>query len=256
MEKTEQLESSSNVLGIKVEDLSWEQAFERVAKQLETPDQQFKYAFLNANNANLAANDEEYRKCLANTTVLPDGVGVDIAAKITSGQTFTANLNGTDFIPGLFVYIEKPITVALIGSTDEVVQHAAYFFKTATPWHNFVAISDGYFDINDSHHVLERLEQLKPDVVLVGMGTPYQEKWAETYLKPEHGKLIFTVGALFDFVSERVPRAPENWRNLRLEWVYRLFMEPKRLWRRYIIGNPVFIWRIIYSNIFDRFVNR
>lgn len=237
-----------SVLGIPVQNLNWNDAFAFTLARLSDEQPQHIFAFLNANNANIAMEDVQYRETLNKSIVLPDGLGVEIATKMVDGHSFLANLNGTDFIPALMVYADKSMTVALIGGQKSVVERAAEKFSSATPWHNFVVISDGYFDSDTVPALLERLAEVKPDIILIGMGSPIQEKWVEENIKPKYGKLVFTVGALFDFVSRRVARAPEKWRKYRLEWLYRLLLEPRRLWRRYIIGNPLFIWNVIRYN--------
>lgn len=236
---------SLSVLGIKVRDMSWAQAFDDVLDLLYQSDEQHIFAFLNANNANIAMKNAQYRRSLQNAIILPDGIGVDIATRLREGKTFDANLNGTDFIPALLVFAQKPLKVALIGSRYEVAQRAADIFRTTTPWHEFIVISDGYFDQAQSHEILARLEKEAPDILLVGMGTPHQENWVDAHIKPCHGQLVFTVGALFDFTSERITRAPLKWRKLRVEWLHRLLVEPSRLWRRYLLGIPEFLGRVL-----------
>lgn len=239
-----------DVLGIKVENWGWDEGFANITGRYQLDNEQSIFAFINAHNANISIRDKQYKDCIEQAIVLPDGVGVDIASQIASGEKFKANLNGTDLIPALMVYFQKPMTIALIGGKEKVIKQAAQKFKAATPWHNFVVISDGYFGREDIPEILARLKDQKPDILLVGMGSPMQEKWVGEYVKIEHAKLVFTVGALFDFVSQHVPRAPESWRKLRIEWIYRLSLEPKRLWRRYILGNPLFLWHVVRGRFF------
>jgi exopolysaccharide biosynthesis WecB/TagA/CpsF family protein len=242
---------STQILGVDVLDLTWEQAFRTVESKFSDDKKQHIFGFLNANNANISVHDKEYRDSLSDVTILPDGFGVDIANMILEGHKFSANLNGTDFIPSLMVYLDKPMTIAMIGGTQNVLEDASRVFGQQTPWHNFVPISDGYINDDKTEIALKKLAKLKPDILLVAMGSPLQEKWVHNYINPEHGKLVFTVGALFDFVSSTMPRAPLSWREWRIEWLYRLLLEPRRLWRRYIVGNPLFIWRIFWHRIFD-----
>ena len=237
--------SQLDVLGIKVENWGWAEGLANIIGRYETDDEQSIFAFINAHNANISMRDTQYRNCIEQAIVLPDGVGVDLATKIASGETFKANLNGTDLIPALMVYLQIPLTVAMIGAEEQTAKRAAEKFKAATPWHNFVLVSDGYFDRDDIPDILAKLKDTKPDILLVAMGSPMQEKWVEEYVTIEHAKLVFTVGALFDFVSQRGPRAPDSWRKYRVEWIYRLSLEPKRLWRRYILGNPLFLWHVV-----------
>ena len=239
------------VLGIKVENWGWEEGFANIKGRYQVDDEQSIFAFINAHNANISMRDPEYRNCIEQAIVLPDGVGIDIATQIASGHKFKANLNGTDLIPALMVYFQKPMTVAMIGAEEKIINRAAEKFKAATPWHNFVVISDGYFGQEDIPDILSTLKSQKPDILLVAMGSPLQEKWVDEHITIEHAKLVFTVGALFDFVSHHVPRAPLSWRRLRVEWLYRLSLEPKRLWRRYIIGNPLFLWHVVRGRFFQ-----
>lgn len=243
---------SIKILGINVLDVTWEQAFCMTESKLHDGEKQHIFGFLNANNANISVSDDAYRASLDGVAILPDGFGVDIANIILKGRKFSANLNGTDFIPSLMVYFDEPLTIAMVGGTQATLENAASGFNQATPWHNFVPISDGYLNETKTELALNKLAELKPDILLVAMGSPLQEKWVHEHIKPEHGKLVFTVGALFDFVSTSMPRAPIHWREWRMEWLYRLLLEPRRLWYRYIIGNPLFIWRIFWNDIINK----
>lgn len=234
-----------DILGIRVAAFGWSQALDELSRAINGNGSQRIFNFLNANNANLAMRDPRYRQGLGKSEVLPDGVGVDIASRALHGAAFPANLNGTDFIPALLVHTERPLKVALIGARPENLERAAANFRAATPWHEFVAVADGYFDKTDSTKVLEDLTAINPDITLVALGSPSQEIWIDTNIRQGHGRVVFGVGALFDFVSGAVPRAPQLIRDLRLEWVWRLFLEPSRLWRRYILGNPVFLIHLL-----------
>ena len=80
------------------------------------------------------------------------------------------------------------------------------------------------------------------------MGVPRQEYWIDC-LDERHATVAMGVGALFDFISGAVPRAPDWMRNARLEWLFRLIIEPRRLWQRYVVGNPVFLWHIFRERL-------
>ncbi len=224
--------------------MAWEEALDNLDSGLKAGIGHRIINFLNANNANIAHGNPVYRRALDNSELLPDGIGMDIAAKIITGKAFPANLNGTDFIPALLVHVVRPLRVALIGGSRDVVAKAAENFTDATPWHEFHVISDGYFGKEGSERVLADLAAYQPDLTLVAMGSPRQEIWIADNIAPGHGRVVIGVGALFDFVSGQVPRAPRWLREIRLEWLFRLLLEPGRLWRRYIIGNPLFLYRV------------
>jgi len=93
--------------------------------------------------------------------------------------------------------------------------------------------------------IIADIRASQADVLLVGLGNPIQELWLMENLAETGCRLGFAVGALLDFMAGRFPRAPEWMRELRVEWIYRLVQEPLRLWRRYLVGNPVFLLRIV-----------
>ncbi|TDH39414.1 glycosyltransferase [Pseudohoeflea suaedae] len=243
-----------DVLGMRVTAFGWEDALQVLDSGLRPGCKQRIVNFLNANNANIAYGNAGYREALAaSDMLLPDGIGMDIAAKAIAGEAFPANLNGTDFIPALLLHIDRPLRVALIGGSAAAVEQAAINFKKLAPWHEFRAISDGYFGEEGSERVKQDLAAFAPDFTLVAMGSPLQELWIKSNIGPEHGRLVMGVGALFDFVSGQVRRAPQWVRDLRFEWVFRLLVEPGRLWHRYIVGNPLFIYRVFrYRLTHDR----
>ncbi|WP_245281506.1 WecB/TagA/CpsF family glycosyltransferase [Rhizobium sp. AAP43] len=236
--------ASLPILGLPVLDLSWSEGLDFLDMRLSEAGSFGHIAFLNANNANIMVRDSAYRDVLERSIVLADGIGVDIAARLLHGARFSANLNGTDLVPALLTYIETPLRVGLIGATSSVLEDAARNFRRHAPWHSFVEISDGYFDRAEPGVIVERISAAKLDLLLVAMGTPLQEKWVDRHLGPSHARVVMSVGALLDFVSGHVPRAPNRFRRLRLEWLYRLWLEPSRLWRRYVVGIPVFLFHI------------
>lgn len=240
------------ILGLPVHDLGWKQALALLEEKLVSREGFTHIAFLNANNANVMVGDPEYRDVLDRCLVLPDGIGVDIAAHFLHGGRFTANLNGTDFVPAALTFISKPLRVGLLGATSEVLQAAAVNFRKHTPWHEFIEISDGYFDREDPVLILKRIEAARIDLLLVAMGTPLQEKWVDRHLSADHARVVISVGALLDFVSGRVARAPSWIRRLRSEWLFRLWLEPSRLWRRYVLGIPVFLWHVLRHRLSQR----
>jgi exopolysaccharide biosynthesis WecB/TagA/CpsF family protein len=155
----------------------------------------------------------------------------------------------SDFVPAALTFITKPLRVGLLGATSEVLQAAAVNFRKHTPWHEFFEISDGYFDRADPALILKRLETARIDLLLVAMGTPLQEKWVDKHLSTDHARVVISVGALLDFVSGRIARAPGWVRQLRCEWLYRLWLEPSRLWRRYVLGIPVFLGHVLHHRL-------
>jgi exopolysaccharide biosynthesis WecB/TagA/CpsF family protein len=207
--------------------------------------QHVKLGFCNAHMVNLAAGNSALVEALHRFLILPDGVGVDIGARLLHGAPFPANLNGTDFIPSLIRSAPQPLAIALVGARPGVAEKAASALAKLDGRHEITALSDGFFDAAGEEHLLARLAARPVDLLLVAFGNPKQELWIADHIGPQHAHAVAGVGALFDFLAGEVPRAPEAIRRLRLEWLYRLQQEPGRLWRRYVLGNPAFLLRVL-----------
>lgn len=233
------------IFDLPVCDLDWEDALTFVNELASTPSGHTSISFVNAHNMLVMLRDDAYRQVLERNLVLPDGVGLDIASRVAHGEPFPANLNGTDFVPALLTFMEQPKRIGLLGGRRSVVEKAAEKFRQHAPWHEFIIIADGFFDPARSDVVTTEISRQNIDMLIVGMGTPLQEKWVAEHVDARHVRLVLTVGALFDFVSGSVPRAPALVRAMRGEWLFRLALEPGRLWRRYMLGVPLFLYQVI-----------
>jgi alpha-1,3-mannosyltransferase len=202
-------------------------------------------AFANANCLNIAYRDPRVRSALGEAVVLNDGIGIDLASKLLFGAQFPDNLNGTDFTPYYLQHSRHRLRIYLLGGKRNVVERAAKLITETCPWHEVVGYHEGYFPHSEDGLVASTIGASGADVLLVAMGNPEQELWLRTNFDATGCRLGFAVGALFDFMAGEVQRAPVWVRTARLEWVYRLAQEPGRLWRRYVLGNPIFMLRIL-----------
>ncbi len=239
---------SRSILGISVAALPWQEAIELLRQRIAAQDFTL-ITWLNAHNANVAQTDAGFREALRSFLVLPDGIGVDIASKVLHGSSFPANLNGTDFTPAILQAETNPLRIALIGAKLDIVEKAAARFGQIASQHEFRVISDGFFTEADEPRILQSLKEFSPHILLVAMGVPRQEMFMAQKLTADHCTLALGVGALFDFMAGAVPRAPELVQKLRFEWLYRLAQEPGRLWRRYVVGNPLFLLRVARAKL-------
>lgn len=221
--------------------LAAEMLCERLENGVYTP-----VGFVNAHCVNLAAGKPAFRAALGDFVLLPDGLGIDLGAQLLFGESFPDNLNGTDFVPFLLSTLSRPMRIALIGSSDGIVERAADALTLDHPQHVFLPIGHGFFaEGPETEKILGRLRAARADIVLVALGMPRQELFIAGHLDAAHATMPIAVGALLDFMAGKVPRAPSTIRRLRLEWAYRLMIEPRRLWRRYLLGNPRFMLRIL-----------
>lgn len=198
-------------------------------------------AFLNAHASNLAAADVAFAAALRRATVLNDGAGVDLASRRLHGAPFPENLNGTDFVPRLLAGLAEPRRIFLLGAAPGVAEAAADVLAGLCPQHRVVGVHHGFFTDEEAPGVARRIAGTGAEVLLVAMGNPRQELFVAEHGAATGATLLVSVGALLDFLSGRVERAPHWLRRLRLEWVYRLVVEPRRMWRRYLVGNVRFL---------------
>ena len=166
--------------------------------------------------------------------IVNDGVGMDIAARLVKGERFKENLNGTDFLPFLFHHSPAPLRVFMLGGDAGVLQQAAHYV-TQQLGQEVAGTCDGYEGIKTNTHLVDTINQSQADLVLVALGNPLQEQWILDHREHLNAKILTGVGALFDFWAGAKPRAPRVIQSLRLEWLYRLCLEPRRLLRRYTV---------------------
>ncbi len=174
-----------------------------------------------------------------NVLIVNDGIGMDIAKILVHGKKFKSNLNGTDFTPYFFQQSKKAYRVFLVGGKPEVLNKAAYFL-THHLGQTVVGSCDGYAGMSNSN-LISQINESHAEIVLVAMGNPKQEQWILNNNHQLNCKLISGVGALFDFWAGDKPRAPKLVQRLRMEWFFRLCLEPKRLLKRYTIDVLLFL---------------
>ena len=139
----------------------------------------------------------------------------------------------------------RGLRVFLLGARPGVAAEAARRMEESFPGLQVVGTRHGYFTPEQNPEVCAEIARSGADLVLVGLGAPRQDLWLERYHRALGFSVVVGVGGLFDFYSGRIRRAPAAWRELGLEWLWRLRCEPGRLWSRYVLGNPLFLWRVL-----------
>lgn len=174
------------------------------------------------------------------TVIINDGIGVDIGTWLVHRTRFPQNLNGTDFTPAFLRSIRAQGRVYLFGGKPGIAQRAAHTLRTEFGV-NVVGTSDGYSEGQDTQALIDRINASGANVLLVAMGNPLQERWIMQARSQLKVTLLFGIGALLDFLAGDKPRAPDLVRRLRMEWFYRLCLEPARLARRYTLDIARFL---------------
>lgn len=231
---------------IPISNISMEDALKLVMSKVQDNSLHHEIHFVNAHCINTANRDGEYRKILqSSSAIFPDGSGIRLAGKILK-QPIQDNVNGTDLFPVLckelakqkkrvFLLGAKPGTTARVYRW--IVQHAGNM--TIAGYHH------GYFDEKHWARVIQAINDSRADILLVAMGVPKQEKWIRKNLVYTQVSVAMGVGGLFDFYSGNISRAPKLLRKMGMEWIWRLLMEPRRMWRRYILGNFIFLFEVV-----------
>ncbi|GGX36578.1 WecB/TagA/CpsF family glycosyltransferase [Undibacterium squillarum] len=203
-------------------------------------------AFVNPDCVNIACKQADYKDCLCQADwVCPDGIGMRIAGHLL-GREVRQNLNGTDLLPTLCKAIENTHhSVYLLGARPGVAEKMARCLQLRFPGLKIAGTQHGYFSEADTTKVISSIRNSQASILLVGFGAPKQDLWLQQHLADTGACIGIGVGGLFDFYSGNIPRAPQWMRELGLEWVFRLLQEPQRMWRRYLIGNIVFLHRVI-----------
>ncbi len=204
--------------------------------------------YANAHVLNQSAGNRALRGALESADlVYCDGYGVRLAAKALEAP-IPHRMTGADWIWSLAAMCEiAGESIYLLGSEPGIAAGAAEHLGSTYPALRVAGHHHGYFDVGSPHddRVIEHINACRPSIVLVGMGTPKQEHWVRTHAHRLDVDVLWTVGALFDVVSGKVPRAPGWLADNGLEWIFRLAIEPGRMWRRYLLGNPVFMHRVM-----------
>ncbi len=209
---------------------------------LAHPQEPMTLAFVNAHAMNSAAVSKKFFDAvMAADIVLRDGIGMAILLRLLN-QTPGLNLNGTDLIPKIIrMYQGRPI--ALFGTQDPYLSKARDCVESIHAAGSSVIATHGFLEATD---YIKLAARARPSLIVLGMGMPRQEEVAGL-LRASLGYpcLIVCGGAIIDFMGGKTSRAPAWMRSTGLEWLYRLVLEPKRLFQRYVVGNPVFLARAV-----------
>jgi N-acetylglucosaminyldiphosphoundecaprenol N-acetyl-beta-D-mannosaminyltransferase len=232
------------LFGIPVDNVSLDEAVGMVLAALDGPGGQM-VCFVNAHCVNLACRCGAYRDVLRGADyVFADGTGMRWAGAAL-GRPIADNVNGTDLFPRLAAALAGTgKRIFLLGGRPGVAEGVARWLAQVCPDAEVVGCHHGYLSAENEEAVVEQIHASQADLLLVAMGSPDQELWIHRHLERLGVKVAMGVGGLFDFFSGRVPRAPRWLRRAGLEWLYRFYQEPLRLWKRYLIGNAAFLLRL------------
>lgn len=201
---------------------------------------------LNAHAVNLAHDDQDFLKCFREAgLVFCDGEGVRVAAQL-AGDHIPERITYADWFWQFAAFCaEKEISLFLLGGEPGRADEATNALRERSPRLRVVGTHHGFFDKSsgsaENASVVERINHSGADVLLVCFGMPLQEKWLRASWDALECRVGLCGGAALDYIAGAVKRPPRFLRAIRSEWLGRLLIEPRRLWRRYLLGNPRFI---------------
>ena len=233
-----------DLFGVPVTNVDKRAAISMLDGWLQQPVRKARSVFIvNAHTLNLACADVSYHDVLrSGSVVFGDGTGVRLAARM-KGLTMVDNLVGTDLVPEFIsATLEREYRYFLLGGGPGVVVAAARTLAAEIPGVVIAGHRHGYVGEGELAGVISAIRETRPDVLLVGMGNPLQECWIHANLEALDVPLAIGVGGLFDHWAGNLTRAPEWVRRLGIEWTQILMQQPQK-WRRYVVGNPVFLYR-------------
>lgn len=214
---------------------------------------------LNANVhcLNLCYGDPALRRFFgAADLVFCDGAGVRVAARALGGR-LPGRITYADWLPRLATFAEREgLSLFFLGARPGMAEKAAERLRQTRPGLKVVGVRHGFFDPAPSgpenEAVVVEINAASPDILLLGLGMPLQERWL---MENRHGLdfgVALTGGAVFDYAAGELRRGPRLLTDNGFEWLARLLIEPRRLWRRYLFGNPVFLARVLRQRLYLR----
>lgn len=209
---------------------------------------------INAHSYNTARKDAAFAEALLKgDALIPDGASIVLAFKFLRHKNIERIAGWDLFLHEMDKLNRKGGVCFFLGSSEETLRKIKAKAAGVYPDIRIETYSPPYkaeFSEEDNRWMIEAVNRAKPDLLWVGMTAPKQEKWAYAHLKElDVNGPIGTIGAVFDFFAGNIRRAPLWWQKHGMEWLYRLIKEPKRMWKRYIIGNTLFLGYLVKEKI-------
>ncbi|MET3696761.1 N-acetylglucosaminyldiphosphoundecaprenol N-acetyl-beta-D-mannosaminyltransferase [Bacillus oleivorans] len=229
--------------GVEVSPLSYEEIVDTLKLRIHSGEQSTIIA-VNPEKVMAAQNNPQLKELINGSTFqIPDGVGILLASKLKGGD-IQSRVTGVDMMERLLLMAEQEgYKVFLYGAKEEVVSKAAANIQIKHPAIQLGGYENGY--VQDQEELVERINESGADILFVALGSPRQELWIRENMPRLNVKVFQGVGGSFDVYAGHVQRAPEGFRKLGLEWLYRLMKEPKRFKRQ--LALPKFLLKVLFT---------
>lgn len=236
------------ILGIKIDQFTRD-SLHAVIQRIIRKQEKSLIAHVNAHGLNVADSYGWFADFLNSADyVFCDGHGVMLGARML-GQRIPEKITYADWLPELAeMCAAEGFSLFLLGGRSDVAKQAADNLSAAYPGLKIVGTHHGYFEKHrnqeSNRRLIDLINNARPNILVVAFGMPLQESWLRENWADIDANIALTAGAALDYASGRLSRPPAWMSRCSLEWFGRLLIEPRRLWRRYLVGNPMFILRI------------
>lgn len=238
-----------SLLGVEIDPVTVDELHQIIGRAIERNDHLL-IPNVNVYCLNLAYEDPKLRTILNESDlVFCDGAGIILGARLT-GQSIPERITYADWMWQLGEFAAAAgHSLYFLGARPGVANQAAQRLQARFPDLRIAGVQHGYFDrapgSAENEAVIAAINAARPDIFVVGLGMPLQEYWLAENWDQLDVRIGLTGGAVFDYISGSLQRGPALLNDNGFEWLSRLIIEPGRLWRRYLVGNPIFIWRVL-----------
>lgn len=233
-------------LNCPLDSVTMEQTIEQCLAWSRSPRQSHLLVTVNAATLVMMREDEQLREaCVTADLIVADGVPV-VWACAGVGTPLKGRVAGVDLLTRLLeVGSQHRLRVYFLGAKPEVLTQLMNVCRERYPGVNIVGHHDGYFSEQEHPQIISEIRKSEADFLFIGMPTPFKEIWSHRYKAELNTPLILGVGGSFDVLAGFIRRAPRWMQNIGMEWFWRFMMEPRKLWKRYLVGNSTFIFLVL-----------
>ena len=240
-------------MGCSFDAVTMDDAAEKIIQWCTEPTTSRTIVTVNASHLVMMRHNADLRSaCTRGDLVIPDGVPVVWGSRLSSSP-LKERIAGIDLMTRLLLEAEKnQLRVYFLGATPHVLDRLCRRLRVRHPQLLIAGAQHGYFKPEDEPTVIRRIRDSESHILFVGLPSPQKEIWCEQQRTQLGVPILMGVGGSFDVLSGDIKRAPRSWQNLGLEWSWRLFMEPRKMWKRYLTTNTAFLYHLFLGTIRER----
>jgi N-acetylglucosaminyldiphosphoundecaprenol N-acetyl-beta-D-mannosaminyltransferase len=240
------MNENASLLGVEFDAVTLDQAAKRCVDICRQSNNSHVVMTINASHLCMMRRDAELAQaCSAADMTVADGMPVVWAIR-ASGQHMPERVSGIDLMKVLLRgAASNGLCVYFLGARQEVVEKLALVCEARFPELKIAGFRNGYFGPDEHEAIVDEIRASGAHILFIGLPSPFKEVWSERYRDQLQVPVILGVGGSFDVLAGFIKRAPRLFQSLGLEWFWRLMMEPRKLWRRYLSTNSEFIWRAL-----------